>query len=145
VDTLRSIEPSPSSVDLVKERVKESVRTLYLKLKNRDLSLEDVAYKNELNKELGEYKSEGPHVKAAKMLLAYGRQVRPGDIIYYVKVKGREKVKPIQLARIDEIDIDEYIKVARSTLEQLLTPLGVSWDEIAGALSLDLYVRGRSS
>jgi len=145
VDALRSIEPSPSSVDLVKERVKESVRTLYLKLKNRDLSLEDVAYRNELSKELGEYKSEGPHVKAAKMLLAYGRQVRPGDIIYYVKVRGREKVKPIQLARIDEIDIDEYVKVARSTLEQLLTPLGISWDEIAGALSLDLYVRGRGS
>ena len=141
VDALKTIEPSVSSIDAVKEKVKESVRSLYLKLKNRDLSLEDVAYSNELNKELGDYKSEGPHVKAAKMLLAYNRQIKPGDVIYYVKVKSREKVKPIQLARIDEIDIEEYMKVARSTLEQLLTPLNISWDEIAGALPLDLYIK----
>ncbi len=142
VDALKTIEPSVGSIEAVKERVKESIRSLYLKLKNKDLSLEDVAYSNELSKDLSEYKSEGPHVKAARMLLAYGRQVKPGDVIYYVKVKGREKVKPVQLARVDEIDIDEYMKVARSTLEQLLIPLSISWDEVAGALPLDLYSRG---
>lgn len=141
VDAIKVIEPNIGSIESVKEKVKESVRDLYVRLKNRDLSLEEVAYSNELNKELDKYKSEGPHVKAAKMLLAFNRQVKPGDVIYYVKVKSREKVKPIQLARIDEIDVDEYIKVARSTLEQLLTPLGISWDEVAGALPLDLYMR----
>lgn len=141
VDVLKMIEPSIASIEAVKEKVKESVRSLYVMLKNRDLSLEDVAYSNELSRDLGEYKSEGPHVKAAKMLLAYSRQVRPGDVIYYVKVKSKEKVKPVQLARIDEIDMDEYMKVARSTLEQLLIPLSISWDEVAGALPLDLYTK----
>ncbi len=144
VDALKTIEPNVGSMEAVKERVKESVRSLYLKLKSKDLSLEDVFYSNELSKDLGEYKSEGPHVKAARMLLAYDRRAKPGDVIYYVKVKGREKVKPVQLARIDEIDIDEYMKVARSTLEQLLIPLGISWDEVAGALPLDMYSRNSS-
>ncbi|MEM4927000.1 MAG: DNA-directed DNA polymerase I [Sulfolobales archaeon] len=142
VEVLETIEPNVGSIEAVKEKVKESVRTLYVKLKNRDLSLEDVAYSNELSKDLSEYKSEGPHVKAAKMLLAYNRQIRSGDVIYYVKVKGKEKVKPIQLARIDEIDINEYMEDARSTLEQLLIPLSISWDEVAGALPLDVYIRG---
>jgi len=141
VNAIKIIEPNIGSIEFVKEKIKESVRDLYMRLKNRDLSLEEVAYSNELNKELDDYKSEGPHVKAAKMLIAFNRQVKPGDVIYYVKVKSREKVKPVQLARIDEIDVDEYIKVARSTLEQLLTPLSVSWDEVAGALPLDLYMR----
>ncbi|MCX8184502.1 MAG: DNA-directed DNA polymerase I [Sulfolobales archaeon] len=139
VEAMKTIEPAIDSVEDIKKKVRESVGSLYIKLKNRDLSLEDVTYSVELGKNLDEYDSEGAHVKAAKMLLAYNRQVRPGDVIYLIKVRSKEKVKPIQLARIDEIDIGEYMSIARSTLEQLLTPLNISWDEIAGSISQDLY------
>ncbi|MCX8208127.1 MAG: DNA-directed DNA polymerase I [Sulfolobales archaeon] len=144
VEAMKTIEPDIDSIEELKEKVRELVRSLYIKLKNRDLSLEDVAYSVELGKNLDEYDTEGAHVKAAKMLLAYSREVRPGDVIYLVKVASREKVKPIQLAKVDEIDVGEYMNVAKSTLEQLLTPLGVSWDEVTGSASQDLhaYTRG---
>ncbi|MEM2535170.1 MAG: hypothetical protein QXD12_05125, partial [Candidatus Nezhaarchaeales archaeon] len=62
-----------------------------------------------------------------------------GSIIRFVKVKGEPGVKPIQLARIDEIDVDKYVEHMRTTFEQVLTALGLDFDEILGVKSITSF------
>ena len=65
-----------------------------------------------------------------------------GDIVSFVKIRGKEGVKPVQLARIDEIDAEKYVEHLRSTLEQVLEALGISFEEIVGVKSLETFMPG---
>ncbi|MEM3226175.1 MAG: hypothetical protein QXS44_03960, partial [Saccharolobus sp.] len=58
---------------------------------------------------------------------------------YFVKVRSKDGVKPVQLAKVTEIDIDKYLEAVRSTFEQILKAFGVSWDEIAATISIDSF------
>ncbi|RLE53209.1 MAG: type B DNA-directed DNA polymerase, partial [Candidatus Methanomethylicota archaeon] len=86
-------------------------------------------------------KTTPQHVKAAKQLVSKGVELKPGDIISYVKVTTPVGVKPVQLARIDEIDADKYIGHIRTTFEQVLDALGIEFDEIIGVTTLDLFAK----
>ncbi len=117
----------------IKEWLNREIRTLYRQLRHKQLMLDRLAFKTGLTKPLEEYKKNRPqHVKAAMQLAAYGVNVMPGDIIVYVKVKTKEGVKAIQLAKLYEVDPDKYIEQIRSALEQLLVALGIEWDDIVG-------------
>ncbi len=66
--------------------------------------------------------------------------MRPGDIIIYVKTTGKEGVRPIQLARIDEIDPpNKYIEYLRTSLEQVLDAFGIEFESIMGSSIIDNY------
>lgn len=122
-------------------KVIESVRNIlgkyYLLLKYRLLTLDEVAFHVGLTKNISEYRKTTPqHVKAALMLQRYGVDISQGDIITYIKVRSREGVKPIQLARIGEIDVQKYLEAMKTTLEQLFTALNISWEDIAGSTKL---------
>jgi DNA polymerase I len=124
----------PENAVKVIESVKNILEECYLMLKYKLLSLDEVAFHVGLTKSLSEYKKTTPqHVKAALMLQRYGVEVSPGDIITYVKIKSKEGVKPIQLAKIGEIDVQKYLEAMKSTLEQLFTALNISWEDIAGS------------
>jgi len=124
----------PENAVKVIESVKNILEEYYLMLKYKLLSLDEVAFHVGLTKSLSEYKKTTPqHVKAALMLQRYGVEVSPGDIITYVKIKSKEGVKPIQLAKIGEIDVQKYLEAMKSTLEQLFTALNISWEDIAGS------------
>jgi len=58
-----------------------------------------------------------------------------------VKVTSPSGVKPVQLARIDEIDADKYVGHIRTTFEQVLDALGIEFDEIMGITTLDLFAK----
>lgn len=78
-------------------------------------------------------------MKAAKQLVAAGIEVLPGDVISFVKVRGKEGVKPIQLARLPEVDFDKYIEAMKSIFEQLLAALNITWDEALGSSRLEAF------
>ncbi|RLF25106.1 MAG: DNA-directed DNA polymerase I [Thermoprotei archaeon] len=122
-----------------KDKIRVIVHDCYMRLKNRRYSLEDLAFKMMLSKPLDQYiKSTPQHVKAAQQLVKVGYPVEAGDIIAFVKVKGSTGVKPVQLARIDEIDEEKYLAHIESTFEQVLDALGMSFNEvISGAKLLD--------
>lgn len=86
------------------------------------------------------------HVKAAKMLEQFGNQVGIGSSISYVKTNPKltngESVKPVQLAKDYEIDVEKYIEFLKSTFEQLLDPLGLNFEsDIEGKKVLDSWCK----
>jgi DNA polymerase I len=131
---------SPDEMRNVKKEVTDKVRSIYTGLKNKDYNLDELAFKIMLSRGVEHYKKTTPqHVKAAEQLKEAGVQVLPRDIIMFVKVKTKDGVKPVQLAKLNEIDADKYLDAVRSTFEQILKALGVSWDEIASGLSIDNF------
>ncbi len=137
IQLMTEIEDNPSSLEKVKENVKKEVKELYIKLKNRDFTLDEIAFKTTLNKDVDHYQKTTPiHVKAALQLRRYGLPVVRGDIIMYVKTKTKDKVKAIQLAKLDDVNVHEYMDAVKSVLTQVLLPFNISWEEIAGGVGL---------
>ncbi|MCS7096925.1 MAG: DNA-directed DNA polymerase I [Candidatus Methanomethylicia archaeon] len=134
VQTIRDFEEA-------KYKISSIVRDYYIKLKNRGLNLDDLAFRVKLSKDLDKYVKTTPqHVKAAKLLEKFhSRKLGAGDIISYVKVKGDIGVKPVQLARIDEIDVEKYVGHMETTLRQILEAIGVNLNEIFGIRNLDKF------
>ncbi len=142
VNALSRLSNTPESMESVKEFLKLKVHDLYVKLRDRSFVLDEVAYRTTLNKDPSEYVKTTPqHVKAAKQLISNGISVTRGDVILYVKVRSKDKVKPIQLAKVDDIDVDSYLDYVRSILEQVLIPFGITWDDIAGTVKLETFMK----
>jgi len=140
VKKLSEIE-TPEDVMEFANELRDMLHTLYRKLKNREYNLDELAFRVMLSKPLKEYKrTTPPHVKAAQQLIQLGYQVVPGDIVLYVKVRGKEGVKPVQLAKISDIDVDKYLEYVKSTFEQLLLPLSLSWESISGSIRLENFL-----
>lgn len=145
LEKISSVE-KPEEIVKIREWIKDLVHDIYDKLRNYEYTLEDLSFTMMLSKDPREYVKTTPqHVKAALMLMREGIRVSAGDNITYVKVRGREGVKPIQLSKIFEIDLDKYIEILRTTLEQIMIPLSIDWDEISGSvLKLHKFISGES-
>jgi len=130
-----------NSLERALEEIGKVTRRSYLKLKSRAYSLDELAFRVALTKPLKEYVKNTPqHVKAARQLEKYGIQIEAGDIISFVKVRSSLGVKPVQLARIDEIDEEKYLAHIETTCRQVLEALGIDFDKILGASSMDSFL-----
>ncbi|MEM4576617.1 MAG: DNA-directed DNA polymerase I [Candidatus Nezhaarchaeales archaeon] len=130
---------TPEDFERSKEVIRDLARKVYEKLRERKYSLDELAFTVMLSKHPSDYAVSSQHVKAAKLLMAYKKNVDAGSIIRFVKVKGEPGVKPIQLARIDEVDVEKYVEHMRTTFEQVLTALGLDFDEILGVRSITSF------
>jgi DNA polymerase I len=130
---------TPEDFEKSKVLLRDLAKKVYDKLRERRYSLDELAFTVMLSKHPSEYAVASQHVKAAKLLMAYKKNVDAGSIIRYVKVKGEPGVKPVQLARIDEVDVDKYVEHMRTTFEQVLTALGLDFDEILGVRSITSF------
>lgn len=118
-------------LDAAMHQLKKITYDYYERLKRKEVPLDELVFKVTLTKPLSSYTKNTPqHVKAARQLVRFGKRVEVGDVLSFVKVKGGESVKAVQLARIDEIDSEKYIEHLRTALEQVLEALGTSFDEI---------------
>lgn len=130
IETLEDLE---DAIGMVKTLTKET----YTKLKKRQIPLNELSIKVTLSKHPREYTKNTPqHVKAARQLMAFGKSIDVGDVISFVKVRGHDGVKALQLARIDEIDEEKYLAHIKTSCEQILEALGISFDEITGDMHL---------
>jgi DNA polymerase elongation subunit (family B) len=133
---------SPQDFDRAKTKIKEIVQNCYANLKSRRYTLDELAFRVMLSRPVERYQKTTPqHVKAAKQLKEKGKEVKPGDIISYVKVQGPIGVKPVQLARVDEVDVDKYVGHIETTFGQVLDALGIEFDEIVGIKKLEFFTR----
>jgi len=140
INILKEIE-SVDDFEPAKEKIKKLTYAQYSLLKSGRISLSDLAIKVMMNKNIEDYNKTTPqHVKAALQLKNFGIEVKAGQNIAYVKVRTAEGVKPVQLARLDEIDVNKYIEMMRSSLEQLLEPSGIDFEEILGTSSLGKFM-----
>ncbi len=131
----------PEDLERVKGQVMDKIKEVYRRLKNRDYNLDDLAFRIMLAKPLESYTKNTPqHVKAALLLEQNGVAVQPRDVISFVKVKTKDGVKPIQLTKLSEVDVDKYVEHVRSTFEQLILALGMSWNDVAEGTSILSFV-----
>jgi DNA polymerase elongation subunit (family B) len=126
------------------ERARREIKALLTqtvsKLRNKEIPLDELAFNVMIGKAISGYSGTTPqHVRAAKLLQDRGKEVKAGEIISYVKTKTPPNVKPVSLARLDEIDADKYLEYASSMFDQMLDSLGFSFDEIMGSTTLDAF------
>jgi DNA polymerase I len=121
----------------IKELASETVR----KLRNGEYRLEDLAFNVMMSRATDAYTKTTPqHVKVAKQLETNGTELRAGDIISYVKVKGKEGVKPVQMSSHKEIDVEKYMDIIKSTFGQVLDALGIDLEEEGRAKKLSDFM-----
>jgi DNA polymerase I len=134
---------SPEDIELAKAKITEIVKGCYVKLGKREYTLHELAFSMMMSRTPDHYTKTTPqHVKAAKQLQQVGTEMRPGDIVSFVKVRGDPGVKPVQLARVEEVDTEKYVEYIRGTFEQVLDSLGVEFEDIAGVKKLESFFGG---
>ena len=140
IDVLTQVR-SPEEFESAKEKIKNTVRTCYLNLRNKQYSLQDLAFTIMISRSPEGYTKTTPqHVKAARLLKARGIDIRPGDLIAFVKTRGEPGVKPVQLnPSWQEIDIEKYVEYLESTFDQVLDALGLDFGELVGGTKLESF------
>ncbi len=136
IEIIRSAQ-DPRDVVEAREKVRTLVKELYTNLRKQYYDLDELAFHMQLTKPINAYTKNMPqHVKAAKMLARFGIQLNTGDVVSFVKVKGGDGVKPVQLAKLPEIDLEKYYEVIETTLGQLLRALSLDTASLSGTTKL---------
>jgi DNA polymerase I len=133
---------SPPEFEKAKKDIAEIVRDCYMRLKRREWeNMNELAFNVVLGEEIAHYTKTTPqHVKAAKILQANGVELRAGDRISFVKTVKEPRVKPVELATKNEVDVDKYLAYVHSTFDQVLDALGLDFDEIIGLTKLERFM-----
>jgi len=112
-----------------------------------------LAFDVTMSSNIEEYTKTTPqHVKAAQMLIERGYKIEAGYNVRFVKTRKKVKtkkgykwvsdVKPVELAKREEVDVSKYIEFLKSTFEQILDPLGINFDEdILGITRMDSWLQ----
>ncbi len=136
IDKLSKVN-NEKDFEIAREEIMKIIRGDVKRLKEKSIPLEDLAFNVMISKAPSEYKKTIPqHIRAAQLLEAM-REIKSGDIISYVKTKTLLGVKPVELAKPDEIDVDKYLEAMRSTFDQILLALGYEFDTLLGATKLE--------
>ena len=134
---------SENDFERAKAQTKDLLSVMIRQLKNREVPVAELAFNVMMSKPTERYAGTTPqHVRAAKLLEERGREIKAGDIIGYVKTRYPPYVKPVDLAKADEVDSDKYIEYAHSMFDQIMDALDFSFDEMMGATTLDLFWSG---
>jgi DNA polymerase I len=142
VSTLSQVK-TPEDIGSAKMKLTEIVKQCFVKLRNKEYTLDQLAFSMMMSRTPEGYTKTTPqHVKAARQLQQNGTEMKPGDIISFVKVRGEPGVKPIQLAKLEEVDSEKYVEYIQGTFEQVLDALGVEWEDLAGVKKLESFFKG---
>jgi DNA polymerase I len=134
---------SPEDIETAKSKLTDVVKDCYMKLRNKQYGLSELAFSMMMSRMPEHYTKTTPqHVKAARQLQKAGAEMKPGDVVSFVKVRGEPSVKPVQLAKLEEVDVEKYIEYIRGTFEQVLDALGIEWEDLAGVKKLESFFSG---
>jgi DNA polymerase I len=134
---------NPEDFEKARKDIANIVRERYNVLKRREWGeMNDLAFHVVLGDALEHYTKTTPqHVKAARILAESGKELRAGDLISFVKVNSnKDRVKPVELATRNEVDVDKYTAYLHSTFDQVLDALGLNFDEIIGLTRLESFL-----
>jgi len=134
VKTEEEFAPARDAVHQLITRVYEMVKH------QRWDNIEDLAFHMRLGKHPNSYPGNPMHVKAARMLMELGHDIRGGDTVHYIKATNKENVMPVVDANPDLVDVKVYIEQLRSVFNQLIEPLGIDFNsDIMGEMTMDNY------
>jgi DNA polymerase I len=143
---------SQKDFESAKEKIKNVVQRDAKNLESHKIPVQDLSFNVMINKSLASYgkkvnavktmdgrashvetyKGLPQHIKAAKLLEERGKDIKAGDIISYVKTKNGDGVKPVELAKPEEIDTEKYLEAMESTFDQVLGALGFDFKSVLG-------------
>ena len=115
-----------------KNEISEKIADYAKRVQEKKIPLTELAFNVNLSKAPSEYVKTIPqHIRAAKQLETI-REIKKGDIISYVKILNKPGVKPVEMARQDEIDSSKYMEFMESTLDQITSSMDLDFDTILG-------------
>lgn len=114
---------TPEELPSTKSEISEKIKKILVNFDT--IPLKELAIKTMIQRDLSEYKSNPPAVKAALQL---PNKPEKGQYISYVKTWNGSKVKPIELVKRKDIDKVKYIEGFKSTMEQIMEPLDIDLD-----------------
>ena len=131
LDVLSQVKTMEDFVKAKKE-ISEKIANCGKKVESNETPLEDLTFNVMLSKAPSEYiKTIPQHIRAAKQLESI-RELKKGDKISFIKTLNKPGVKPIELAKKEEIDSKKYMEFLESTLEQITASMDVDFDTILG-------------
>lgn len=129
LEVLAGVE-SPEEFERAKGDISEMIRACGLRIENREIPLDDMAFSMMLSKSPAEYtKTQPQHIRAARQLEGI-KTLKRGDRVRFVKTIGRIGVKPIETASKNEIDTSKYMEFLESTLGQITSTMDMDFDVI---------------
>ncbi len=125
---VQSVEDFTNAKKQITNKITEYVK----KVEGKEIPLSELAFNVMISKAPSEYVKTVPqHIRAAKLLESI-REIKKGDIISYVKIINKPGVKPVEMARQDEIDSKKYMEFMESTLDQITSSMDLDFDTILG-------------
>jgi DNA polymerase, archaea type len=118
--------------EVAKKQISDKISECATKVKEKKIPIAELAFNVMISKAPNEYEKTVPqHIRAAK-LLEQQREIKRGDIISYVKIINKPGVKPVEMARQDEIDSEKYMEFMESTLDQITSSMDLDFDKMVG-------------
>ncbi len=115
-----------------KNQISEKIANCAKRVENKEIPLEDLTFNVMISKSPSEYVKTIPqHIRAAKQLESI-REIKKGDKISFVKILNKPGVRPIELAKKEEIDSKKYMEFMESTLDQITSSMDMDFDTILG-------------
>jgi DNA polymerase I len=115
-----------------KKQISSKITEYAKKVEEKEIPLSDLAFNVMISKAPSEYTKTVPqHIRAAKLLESI-REIKKGDIISYVKIVNKPGVKPVEMARPDEVDSKKYMEFMESTLDQITSSMDLDFNTILG-------------
>ncbi len=115
-----------------KKEISNKIATCGKKVEAKEIPLEELTFNVMLSKAPSEYVKTIPqHIRAAKQLESI-REIKKGDRISFIKILNKPGVKPVELAKKEEIDVKKYMEFLESTLEQITSSMDLDFDTILG-------------
>jgi DNA polymerase, archaea type len=115
-----------------KKEISDKIATCGKKVEAKEIPLEELTFNVMLSKAPSEYVKTIPqHIRAAKQLESI-REIKKGDRISFIKILNKPGVKPVELAKKEEIDVKKYMEFLESTLEQITSSMDLDFDTILG-------------
>lgn len=131
LETLSKVQ-TMSDFEKAKKEISEKIATCGKKVEAKEIPLEELTFNVMLSKSPSEYTKTIPqHIRAAKQLEGK-REIKKGDRISFIKILNKPGVKPVELARKEEIDSKKYMEFLESTLEQITSSMDLDFDTILG-------------
>ena len=131
IEILSKVETMEDFVN-AKRQISEKISICGKKVESKEIPLEDLTFNVMLSKAPSEYVKTIPqHIRAAKQLESI-REIKKGDKISFIKILNKPGVKPVELARKEEIDSKKYMEFMESTLEQITSSMDLDFDTMLG-------------
>ncbi len=115
-----------------KKKISDKITEYAKKVEAKEIPLSELSFNVMISKAPSEYVKTVPqHIRAAKLLESV-RELKKGDIISYVKIINKPGVKPVEMARPEEIDSKKYMEFMESTLDQITSSMDLDFDTMLG-------------